>query len=228
VVGTGDELVDINDTPESWQLRLSNSMALAALLVPHAQLRLLRAGDDSEGLARVIGEGLEDSDMLLMTGGVSAGRFDAVPSALAASGVQRLFHKVAIRPGKPLWFGLAGGRRPVFGLPGNPVASLICARRFALPMVLALGGFRVSAQRRKVRVGADAFNSGSLTHFIPVRLSDARRGLPVAYPVSIRGSGDFSGLAASDGFIEATEGHGPLVTGATAAYHAWSTEKAAA
>lgn len=228
LLGTGDELVGIADAPEPWQLRRSNAMALWALIASHAEVRLMRAGDDPDELERAIAAGLEDSDMLVMTGGVSAGRFDAGPRALSASGIQCVFHKLAIRPGKPIWFGLAPGGRPVFALPGNPVASLVCARRFALPMLLAMAGFREVPARRKVRLGAEAAGSATLACFVPVRLAGSARGVPIAYPVSIRGSGDFPGLAASDGFIETQQGLQAMAAGATASYYPWSADKAAA
>jgi molybdopterin molybdotransferase len=83
---------------------------------------------------------LSECDVLILSGGVSAGRFDYVPSVLSDLGVRRIFHKVAQRPGKPLWFGMSSDGKPVFALPGNPVSTLVCLVRYVLPALDQLCG----------------------------------------------------------------------------------------
>ena len=93
-------------------------------------------------LRSLVEEGLA-ADVLLLSGGVSAGKFDLVPEVLAELGVEEVFHKIALRPGKPLWFGVKdfGDRRTlVFGLPGNPVSSFVCFELFVRPAIAALAG----------------------------------------------------------------------------------------
>ena len=100
------------------------------------------ARDDRDELATLIEQGLA-ADVLVLSGGVSAGKFDLVPGVLAELGVEQVFHKVALRPGKPLWFGVKhDGERHVlvFGLPGNPVSSLVCFELFVRPAIAALAG----------------------------------------------------------------------------------------
>jgi molybdopterin molybdotransferase len=100
------------------------------------------ARDDRAELSRWIEQGLA-ADVLLLSGGVSAGKFDLVPSVLAEIGIDQVFHKVALRPGKPLWFGIKNGeqhRTLVFGLPGNPVSSFVCFELFVRPAIGALAG----------------------------------------------------------------------------------------
>ncbi len=225
LLGTGDELVDVEEIPKPWQLRRSNTAALGALFAGLAEIRCLHCGDAPADLALAIGDALEDADLVVLTGGVSAGRYDAVPASLRACGIREIFHKVAIRPGKPVWFG-AAGERPVFALPGNPVAALICARRFVLPMLSVMAGLRAPT-RRKVRLGADSPGSGLLTHFVPVRLEGHERGLPVAYPVSMHGSGDFAGLVASDGFVEAPGDEDSSRIGRPLPFHPWIAGRSA-
>jgi molybdopterin molybdotransferase len=144
VLPTGNELVAANEQPAAGQIRNSNGPMLAAAIARDggAAIELPVARDDHDELRRLISAGLE-ADMLLLCGGVSAGKFDLVPDALAELGVEQVFHKVALRPGKPLWFGVKSfGERQVlvFGLPGNPVSSLVCYELFARPAIAALAG----------------------------------------------------------------------------------------
>ncbi|MGD9634462.1 MAG: gephyrin-like molybdotransferase Glp [Pirellulales bacterium] len=144
VLPTGNELVAVNERPAAGQIRNSNGPMLAAAIARAggAPIELPVARDDLHELRRLITAGL-DADVLLLCGGVSAGKFDLVPGALAELGVEQVFHKIALRPGKPLWFGVRqeGKRRTlVFGLPGNPVSSLVCFELFARPAIAALAG----------------------------------------------------------------------------------------
>jgi molybdopterin molybdotransferase len=144
VLPTGNELVAANEKPAAGQIHNSNGPMLAAAITRDggAAIELPVARDDRDELRRLISAGLE-SDVLLLCGGVSAGKFDLAPDALAELGVDEAFHKVALRPGKPLWFGVKSfGERQVlvFGLPGNPVSSLVCYELFARPAIAALAG----------------------------------------------------------------------------------------
>ncbi|TBR26423.1 molybdopterin molybdenumtransferase MoeA, partial [bacterium] len=133
VLPTGDEL--------GGALRDSNGPALAALLGRWgADARALPpARDEAAALGDALAAALEGTDLLVVTGGVSAGDFDLTRPALEALGVQVVFHKVAMKPGKPLLFGTLG-RTLVFGLPGNPVAALLCAEEFVRPALEGLQG----------------------------------------------------------------------------------------
>lgn len=144
VLPTGNELVAVNERPAAGQIRNSNGPMLAAAVARAggAPTELPVARDEPGELERLIHIGLE-SDMLLLCGGVSAGKFDLVPGALKNLGVDEIFHKIALRPGKPLWFGVkrfADRQVLVFGLPGNPVSTLVCHELFARPSIAALAG----------------------------------------------------------------------------------------
>ena len=144
VLATGNELVAANETPAAGQIRNSNGPMLVAAIARSggAAIELPVARDERQALGRLIAAGL-DADVLLLCGGVSAGKFDLVPDALAELGVDQVFHKVALRPGKPLWFGVKKSDQRqvlVFGLPGNPVSSLVCFELFARPAIAALAG----------------------------------------------------------------------------------------
>lgn len=144
ILSTGSELVDVNQTPRPGQIRNSNGPLLAAItekLGAVAQ-ELGIARDENEELRRLMAEGLT-ADILVLSGGVSAGKFDLVPGMLAELGVQQVLHKIALRPGKPLWFGVRekdDHRVLVFGLPGNPVSSFVCFELFVRPALSALAG----------------------------------------------------------------------------------------
>lgn len=136
ILATGDELVPAEQSPGPGQIRNSNEPMLAAQVeqAGAAAVRLGIARDERTHLRERILAGLE-CDFLLLSGGVSAGKLDLVPSELAAAGVRQVFHKIQMKPGKPLWFGVLGRRDGlgscfVFGLPGNPVSSMVCCELF--------------------------------------------------------------------------------------------------
>jgi molybdopterin molybdotransferase len=144
VLPTGNELVAIGEKLGQGQIRNSNGpMLVAAATNAGAEtIELGIARDDRDELSRWIEQGLA-ADVLLLSGGVSAGKFDLVPAVLADLGVECVFHKVSLRPGKPLWFGVkqdAERRTLVFGLPGNPVSSFVCFELFVRPAIEALEG----------------------------------------------------------------------------------------
>ncbi len=135
VLSTGSELVPPDQVPTAGQIRNSNGPMLNAWVsrIGARAVDLGIAKDEPESLRAKLAEGLRD-DVLLISGGVSAGKLDLVPGLLRELGVVEVFHKIRLKPGKPLWFGTARGHRPgatptlVFGLPGNPVSSLVLRR----------------------------------------------------------------------------------------------------
>ncbi len=145
VLATGDELVRVDETPGPGQIRNSNEPMLVAQLQGHGACAtpLGIARDNRPDLAAKIAAGLTH-DVLVLSGGVSAGQLDLVPSELAAAGVVEVFHKVDLKPGKPIWFGIlrVDDRPPcyVFGLPGNPVSSLVCCELFVRTALRRLQG----------------------------------------------------------------------------------------
>jgi molybdopterin molybdotransferase len=222
VVTTGDELVEPGRAIEPWQVRRSNAHALRAAIWSRGYTRI--ADDhlpDQPGIMheRLTAQ-LATHDVVILTGGVSMGRYDHVPRVLEELGVNRALHWVAQRPGKPLWFGVGPDGQAVFGLPGNPVSSLVCLVRYVLTALLAASGAERSAQD-EIRLGADFHLRPALTFFLPVSVaSDGATGA-VAFPRPTRGSGDFVSLLGTDGFVELPPGPADYTIGHVAPFYRW-------
>ncbi|MDA1194983.1 MAG: molybdopterin molybdotransferase MoeA, partial [Planctomycetota bacterium] len=210
ILGTGSELVPVHEAPGPGAIRNSNSAALAGQCrrAGASPTDLGIAPDEEGALRAAIARGL-DHDVLLLSGGVSMGDKDLVPAALAAEGVRCVFHRWAVQPGGPLWFGVRD-RTLVFGLPGNPAATFV---GFELLVVPALGsrlGLPVQA-RRTMRATYEGpwGEAASRRRFRPVVLGTAADGMLLARAAPWHGSGDPFGLAGADGLAVLPEGLPP-------------------
>lgn len=201
VLASGDEIVPVEQRPEPFQIRDSNSFSLAAqvTLAGGQPVRIGRAPDHRPELAERIRAGLK-ADTLVLSGGVSKGKYDLVKDALNELGAEFLFDGVAIRPGRPAVFAWCAGK-PVFGLPGNPVSSMVTFELFVVPALDLLGGTEPRAlPLLHARLGQPLDEKAGLAHFLPAQVEWTEQG-PEARPVSWRGSGDLAGLAQSNGFL---------------------------
>ena len=222
VVGTGDELVDLHQKMEPTQIRQSNAYALQAALALRGYTHVTRfhLRDDKKAMIKTFKSILGKFDVLILSGGVSMGAFDYVPQALAAAGVETLFHKVKQRPGKPLWFGKNKEGKPVFGLPGNPVSTQVCLYRYVLPYLDRASDAKPVA-KEYVALKEVVEVQTELTCFMPVKIS-GERGKPLsAAPVVPSGSGDFVALVQSDGFIELPADTFRFAQGTSANFFRW-------
>ena len=220
VLATGDELVPVSERPGPGQIRNSNEAMLVAQLrqAGYQAFSLGIARDNQADLRQKIAQGLE-YDVLVLSGGVSAGKVDLVPLALAEAGVEAIFHKVKIRPGAPLWFGRLDRSRPanqsvlpsslnssrpntwVFGLPGNPVSSLVCCELFVKAALRRLSGLEACRPEAfHAQLHKPHFNGGQRPTYHPARLSQGPSG-PVVETVRWIGSADLSATAAANGMI---------------------------
>jgi molybdopterin molybdotransferase len=222
IVATGDELVAPGEPIEAWQVRRSNTYALRAALSLRGFTRVAEdhLPDDAMVLKSRLATHLSTHDVLVLTGGVSMGRFDHVPRALRELGVREVFHHIAQRPGKPMWFGIGPDGQVVFGLPGNPVSALVCLVRYAVPGLLAMMGAR-PLPAETLPLGAPFRLKAPLTFFLPVRLERSPLQGVVAMPQPTRGSGDFISLLGTDGFVELPPGPVELPAGHVAPLHRW-------
>ncbi|HRQ71990.1 MAG TPA: molybdopterin molybdotransferase MoeA [Phycisphaerales bacterium] len=218
IVATGDEVVPPEESVEPWQLRDSNSSALSAFVAGAAWLALVsveRCADEEAPLRAALGRALDGADAVFVSGGVSMGHRDFVPGVLASLGVERVFHRVAQRPGKPLLGGVGPRGQCVLALPGNPVSVMVTARRFGAPTLGRLAGLeRFGGPDGAVTLDGEEERAIPLWMHRLVRLAAPGR----AERVPTRGSGDVIGAAGSDGFVEmppGESGSGPW------AYYGW-------
>lgn len=200
VISTGDELIEVEEQPLPHQIRKSNVHTLAAVLSGWGiEASLLHLQDDPAEIGEVLGDCLQKFDALILSGGVSMGKFDHVPAVLEQLGVQQLFHKISQRPGKPFWFG-KGERTVVFAFPGNPVSSFLCMFRYFQPWLRAGGGLP-PVETRYATLEEDFFFKPDLTYFLQVKLSYRDGGI-FAKPIAGQGSGDLANLVETDAFLE--------------------------
>jgi len=201
VVATGDELVDVDQIPTGAQVVNSSAYALAGgIRDAGGEPVILRgARDTPEEVRERLSEALA-FDVVLSTGGVSVGQFDHVKVVLDELGMRQLFHGVAQRPGRPLKFGTIGGR-PIFGLPGNPVSTMVCFYLYARPALLKMTGRGDQGLPRvSVRCATDIRVAANLTEFVRVKL-ERRDGELWATPTGNQSSGVLSSLSRADALL---------------------------
>jgi len=204
ILSTGDEVLPIDATPEPYQIRNSNAYSLAAQVRrAGGEPRILPIAPDTQERTReLIEQGLQ-SDLLLLSGGASVGKYDYVASALRDLGAEFFLTGVAIQPGKPLVFAKVGGK-PVFGLPGNPISTMVTFELFARVAVDLLAGRKSSRMLfSAARLTKDFKHKPALTRFLPAILSGDYGDVTVD-PVQWQGSGDLVALARADCFLVAT------------------------
>jgi len=200
IISTGNELVEVSETPAEHQIRRSNVYTLVSILDKlNIKAETAHILDDKEVLLTKIESFLNDYDVLLFSGAVSKGKFDFIPEVLNTLGVEKLFHKVKQRPGKPFWFGKKADKT-VFAFPGNPVSTFVSCLKYFTPWYLKSVGLDFESNEEAV-ISEDFFFKPSLTYFLQVKLK-RENGVLVATPVSGKGSGDLANLIDSDAFLE--------------------------
>ncbi len=213
IISTGDELVDVHEKPLPHQIRRSNVYRLQASLKQyHIEVDAYHLIDDQASIEKAIQQMLETYDVLLLSGGVSKGKFDFVPAAMEALGVKKLFHRIKQRPGKPFWFGVAPTGSLVFALPGNPVSSFMCTQRYFVPWLrhslgLDVLNLPIASLEKPVTFNPD------LTYLCQVSTRFDKEGRLLAMPAEGRGSGDLANLVEADAFIELPRGRDTFEAG---------------
>lgn len=201
IISSGDELVDVHETPSDYQIRKSNSYTIRAVLQQKGvDADMIHIPDDAEVTRTEISRCLLNYDVILLSGGISMGKFDYIPHALEEVGVAKLFHKVRQRPGKPFWFGADEEGVLVFAFPGNPVATFMCMHRYFLPWLHQTLGLDTHA--RYAALSEDFAFEPDLQYFLQVKTTMAADGRLIASPIAGNGSGDFANLADTDAFLE--------------------------
>jgi molybdopterin molybdotransferase len=211
ICSTGDELVDIDQTPLSHQIRRSNAYMLAAALgQENIQANLFHLPDQPEAMARELAQIIDSHDVLLCSGAVSKGKFDYLPQVIEEMGLQKVFHAVTQKPGKPLLFGTLPGNKTIFGLPGNPVSTFVCYLLFFKPWLRA--SLQQSPTQLTAQLQEDVTFKPELTYHLPVNLS-YQDGKVLASPVSTSGSGDLTSLLKATAFLTLPANKNNFATG---------------
>ena len=199
IISTGDELIPVELIPLPYQIRRSNSYALqAALRELGCAADQFHLPDQPELLDAEVKKILQHYSLIIFSGGVSKGKYDYIPQTLERNGIQKRFHQVSQRPGKPLWFGTSA-KHVVFALPGNPVSTYMCFYRYIKPWLMKSLGCEQPVQQ--VVLAQNFSFKPALTYFLQVKVKNEMSQLK-AYPDAGGGSGDFANLKAVDGFIE--------------------------
>jgi molybdopterin molybdotransferase len=223
IISTGSELVDIDKDPLPHQIRKSNAYTLKAELQMHGftRVKLFHFTDDMSETLNGLKSVLNEFSTVILSGGVSMGKYDYVPSALTELKVKKIFHKIKQKPGKPFWFGKGEDEQSVFALPGNPVSCLVCLRRYVLPALYKSIGLQIENES-KVIISESYKKNKKFTHFIPVKLQNINAML-YASPISTNGSGDYFSLSDSDGFISFDEDRLEFNRGELVSYYKWGS-----
>jgi molybdopterin molybdotransferase len=222
VISTGNELVEPGDPIAPHQVRRSNAYAVAAALRQRGFQRVAddHVPDDESQMQQRLRLHLNTHEVLVLSGGVSMGRFDLVPKVMEAIGVRCVLHGISQRPGRPMWFGISAGGRAVFALPGNPVSTLVCLIRYVIPAIYAAMGAPERGSERIALAGPVTWKP-RLTGFMPVRISHDEWARAWAMPCETNGSGDFASLALTDGFVELPPGPADFGKGYVAKLYRW-------
>ena len=168
--------------------------------------------DDKAALTEKIGEYIQNYDVIILSGGVSKGKFDFLPEVLESLGVKKLFHRIKQKPGKPFWFGQTESGCTVFGFPGNPVSSFLCYHRYFKTWLDA--SLQVAPSPRPyARLSGDVQFKKDLTYFLEVALDFSPKGELLAKPIKGNGSGDLANLVDADAFIELPRGKDHFAAG---------------
>lgn len=206
IVSTGNELVEVSETPAEYQIRRSNVYTLVSLLQRiNINADTAHILDDKRTLTDKIEAFLTDYDVLIFSGAVSKGKFDYIPEVLNELGVKKLFYKVSQRPGKPFWFGKKESSnrqrtdKTVFAFPGNPVSTFVSCLKYFYPWFAKSVGLEF--EEKEASLTEDFSFKPQLTCFLQVKLS-LNQGILLATPLAGKGSGDLTNLVDADAFLE--------------------------
>jgi len=205
IISTGNELVDVDEQPLPYQIRSSNVYQIQAQL-KHWGITAdrLHIPDELPVIKQQLENAIEQYDVLLLSGGVSKGKFDYLPQALADLDIKKAFHKITQRPGKPFWFG-TNSSTTVFAFPGNPVSTFTCLIRYFKIWLDAYLKMK-SSKLSYFPLLEEVHFKPDLTYFLPVKLLTKVDGETTAKPSKGNGSGDFANLTHVDGFLELPKG----------------------
>ena len=213
IISSGDELVDIEESPLPHQIRRSNVYRLQTVLAHYGfEVDTAHILDDYEAIVEKLDHLLNAYELITISGGVSKGKFDFLPQALDQVGVIKRFHKIKQRPGKPFWFGNFGNKATVFAFPGNPVSSFMCMQVYFKHWL----NESLQANKKptpKAKLTQEVQFNPDLTYFLEVNLGYSEKGELLATPVKGNGSGDLANLVDAEAFIQLPRGKDKFLQG---------------
>ncbi|MDM7923326.1 MAG: molybdopterin molybdotransferase MoeA, partial [Pyrinomonadaceae bacterium] len=207
IMATGSEIVDISETPAADQIRNSNSPMLKALAEDAGAVAEIKpnAGDDLDALTESIQKAAASANILVITGGVSVGKYDLTKVALARLGAEFFFERLRLKPGKPTVFARLG-ETLVFGLPGNPVSAAVTFYLFVRRAILLMQNAReISLRTGTAILTGDVKGTKERESYLPAKLSTDRNGRLIAKPIKWHGSSDFVGFSSAEALIRVPE-----------------------
>jgi molybdopterin molybdotransferase len=201
ILATGEELAPPGSTPGPWAIFESNSQGLTAWAqaLGAEVIRLAPAGDNEDAIAAAVAG--TEAELVVTVGGASVGDHDLVKPALSRLGLQQAVGSVALRPGKPTWFGTLGDGRRVLGLPGNPASAFVCAELFLRPLILALQGAEPGPVMLKARLASSLGPNGAREHWMRAQLGFGDDGVLIATPFPEQDSSMVGVLARADALL---------------------------
>ena len=204
IISTGDELVEPGQPCKDWQIWRSNAQGIYGELinwgVPAEKMKLFHFSDNPQNLFSGLSSILNSSELIILSGGVSRGKFDFIPKILGDLCVRKIFHWIKQKPGRPLYFGRGDCNQAVFGLPGNPVSAIFCLRRYIVPFIQS--SINEEIRPETAILEEDIPFKKEFVLFKAVRIEHDKEGKLSAFPLPSNGSGDFISLAQSSGFLE--------------------------
>ena len=221
VISTGDEIKAVGEPVLPHQIRNANGPVLSAFFKKFGVYNVLDSlvNDDPEMLRSAIEKALAFSDVVVLSGGVSMGEADFVPETLQGLGVEKIFHKVMLKPGKPVWFGKKTGGPVVFGLPGNPFSGQVTFKLFIEPFLRE--SYRLNPLRPLYLPAAfDRIKHNEMEEYIPAIITE-EDGLSKVRACSFNGSGDVTATAMSEGLVLHPAGHPSIKKGDMVAFYGW-------
>ena len=227
VISTGDELIEPGLECKPWQIWRSNPFGIKSGLldigIPDQNIELFHLPDNKEEIFSRLTKILKNNEILILSGGVSMGKFDFVHTIMNDLKIKTIFHKVTQKPGKPLLFGTGESGKIVFGLPGNPVSALVCLRRYVYESIfMSLGR---TSQEIYVELEKDITFKKNFSLFKSVSLKSSKDGKVLASAVDGNGSGDFLSLSLSDGFVELPADKTIYKQGEVYRFYSWNGNK---
>jgi len=221
LVSTGDELIECDQNVLDHQIRKTNVYLLESICRNHfplVKIKHYHLPDIEKEVFKTLKNIVADHKIIVLTGGVSKGKFDFVPSVLNDLNVKKEFHKIKQKPGKPMWFGVGPKEQLVFGLPGNPVSSAVCFRKYIIEFFY--NKLINSSKVTKVILNETIEFKKEFTYFRLVNIQNINGSLNVV-PTKMNGSGDLNALALSDGFVELNADQDIFKKGDVLNYFSW-------